>query len=142
MIKSRNIKIKKNEKKGPISVTIASIVCLYIIFVKAYKICYDFDNGYFDMTILATDLIIQLSCVLILYSFWMKKQINIKYKFICSFVILGAFFVQLFTGLFTFLSSYPRVDQIQSVWLVHVPNLLSLIILVYTLIAYCFRSRP
>lgn len=136
------MKIETIKRTRSISVTVSSIVCLYVLFVKAYKICYDIYNRYFDIIILVTDLVILISCILILYSLWKKKRIIIKYRFIYSLVILCAIFIQIFLGLFTFLASDPRINQFQLAWLVHVPNILSLIILVYTLVAYCFPSRP
>ena len=127
-----------------ILVAVSSIICLYVFGVKAYTICYDIYNGYFDITIFVTCLVIQLSCILILVSLFVKKivlNLNTWNKFICSLIIAGAIYIQLFVGLWAFLSKSPEVDQIQSVWLVDIPNLLSIIILIYTLIAICSRSR-
>ena len=140
-----NLKIETIERMRSFLVIVSSIICLYVFGVKAYAICYDIYNGYFDITIFVTYLVIQLSCILILVSLLVKKDLvlslSIWNKFICSLIIAGAIYIQLFVGLWVFLSKSPEVNQIQSVWLVDIPNLLSIILPIYTLMAICSRSR-
>lgn len=70
------------------------------------------------------------SCVYLPILIWKKGQ-KIKYKTILFLFLLISIILQIYVGLFDFLSKDPSVNQQKVLWVLDIPNLLSVVIMGY-----------
>ena len=108
--------------------TSSSIVCLYVIMAKIYALLYYVFYHKCDLPVLIADLTIVCACVLLLLVIW-RKTTNVRCKTIWCILISGALFIQIFNGLFNYLTKSSSVNQKLVLWSFEIPNLLSVLIL-------------
>ena len=111
----------------------ATIICLYVLLSKAYELGYYLVKRNYDIPVLLSSLIIIFSCVLIpLYSWRIVK--TIRHKLCLLLFSIGSLYVQLYVGIYVFLSKGTNSIQHRFLWSVDVSNLLSIIILIAVII--------
>jgi hypothetical protein len=110
-----------------------TVICLYIFSTKLYATIYNLVNNRCDWVIYFADLITICSSVVLSLLLW-KKINKIKYKIIWILLLSASIFVQTFVGLFSYLSKDPRINQIKVLWLFDMPNLLSILVMIFLLV--------
>lgn len=109
------------------------LICLYVFSAKMYATISDIINYKFDIVVNFADLI-TIGSTLILPWLFGQKTNNIKYKIIWSLLLIVSVLIQIFVGLFSYLSKDPRIDQVKTFWTFDIPNLLSLFIMIFLII--------
>ena len=112
---------------------IITLMCLYVFIAQTYAVFRFFSRHKRDYSILFADLVVLCACVLLILYFW-GKNMKIKYTLVWSLVLLGSIIMQIYSGLFDLLTQSPMVDQNMALWIYDVPNLLSVILLIITMI--------
>ena len=112
--------------------TIITLICLYVFGAKTYAVFCFFSRQMCDYAILLADVVVLCACVLLVLSCW-GKNMRIKYPLVWNLILLGAVVLQIISGVFNFLIKSPMVDQNMVLWVYDVPNLMSVILLVITM---------
>lgn len=112
---------------------IITLMCQYVFLAKMYAVFCFFTRHKCDYAILFADLIVLCACVLLIL-FFCGKNMNIKYPSVWNLILLGSVIVQMYSSLFNFLIKSPMVDQHMVLWVYDMPNLLSVLLLVITMI--------
>ena len=108
-------------------------ISVYVFIAKIYIIWYYFSVRNFDVPILLCNFIILGSCILLLLMIW-DRIIKIRYKILIIIPLFFTVFIQLFWGLFEFLSKNPNANHQKILWLFDIPNLLSILVMVFLMI--------
>lgn len=106
------------------------IVCLYVSIAKLYVTIFYIVNERLDAPVQFVDFFVFCSCVYLPILIWKKGQ-KIKYKTIFFLFLLISIILQIYVGLFDFLSKDPSVNQQKVLWVLDIPNLLSVVIMGY-----------
>ena len=110
-----------------------TFMCLYVFLAKTYAVIHYFSHHKCDFPILFADMVVLCVCVFLVLLVW-RKNIKIKYTLVWNLLSLGAIIIQIYNGLFDFLTKSPMVDQNMVLWIYDVPNLLSVFLLIITMI--------
>lgn len=105
-------------------------VCLYVSIAKIYVTIFYIANKRLDIVVQFVDFIIFCSCVYLLILI-RKRRHEIKYKTIFFLCLLISIILQIFIGLFDFLTRDPSVNHQRILWAFDIPNLLSVVIMGY-----------
>lgn len=106
------------------------IVCLYVSIAKLYVSIFYIVNKHLDAPVQFVDFFVFCSCVYLPILIWKKGQ-KIRYNTIFSVFLLISIILQIYVGLFDFLSKDPSVNQQKVLWALDIPNLLSVVIMGY-----------
>ncbi|WP_348768704.1 hypothetical protein [uncultured Bacteroides sp.] len=106
------------------------IVCLYVSIAKLYVSIFYICNKRLDAPVQFVDFFVFCSCVYLPILIWKKGQ-KIRYNTIFSVFLLISIILQIYVGLFDFLSKDPSVNQQKVLWALDIPNLLSVVIMGY-----------
>lgn len=106
------------------------IVCLYVSIAKLYVSIFYICNKRLDAPVQFVDFFVFCSCVYLPILIWKKEQ-KIRYNTIFSVFLLISIILQIYVGLFDFLSKDPSVNQQKVLWALDIPNLLSVVIMGY-----------
>lgn len=106
------------------------IVCLYVSIAKLYVSTFYIVNKHLDAPVQFVDFFVFCSCVYLPILIWKKGQ-KIRYNTIFSVFLLISIILQIYVGLFDFLSKDPSVNQQKVLWALDIPNLLSVVIMGY-----------
>lgn len=106
------------------------IVCLYVSIAKLYVSIFYIANKHLDTPVQFVDFFVFCSCVYLPILIWKKGQ-KIRYNTIFSVFLLISIILQIYVGLFDFLSKDPSVNQQKVLWALDIPNLLSVVIMGY-----------
>lgn len=106
------------------------IVCLYVSIAKLYVSIFYISNKHLDAPVQFVDFFVFCSCVYLPILIWKKGQ-KIRYNTIFSVFLLISIILQIYVGLFDFLSKDPSVNQQKVLWALDIPNLLSVVIMGY-----------
>ena len=110
-----------------------TFMCLYVFIAKSYAGIHFFSHYKCDFPILFADMVVLCACVFLVLLVWGKK-IKIKYSQVWNLLSLGSIIIQIYCGLFNFLTKSQMVDQYMIIWIYDVPHLLSVFLLVITMI--------
>lgn len=105
-------------------------ICLYVLIAKIYLTVYYLINAQYDIAIHFVNFIVICSCIY-LPIIIMQKTYSLKYRSIWLLISLIAIILQLFVGLFDYLSRDVRTDTSQVLWYFDLPNLLSVFVVGY-----------
>jgi len=106
------------------------IVCLYVSIAKLYVSIFYIVNKRLDAPVQFVDFFVFCSCVYLPILIWKKGQ-KIRYNTIFFLFLLISIILQIYVGLFDFLSKDPSVNQQKVLWALDIPNLLSVVIMGY-----------
>lgn len=106
------------------------IVCLYVSIAKFYVSIFYIVNKRLDIPVQFVDFIVICSCVYLPILIWKKVQ-RIKFETIFFLFLLISIILQIYIGLFDFLSKDPSVNQQKVLWALDIPNILSVVIMGY-----------
>ena len=110
-----------------------TFVCLYVFIAKTFVVVYRFFHHKCDYPIVFADMVVLGACVLLALFLW-KKDTKIKYTMVWGLFLMGSLIMQIYSGLFHFLTKSPMVDQNMVLWIFDIPNLLSVFLLAITMI--------
>lgn len=119
--------MKKNYK---ISI---NIICLYVSITKIYVLLYNVINKKNDPSIFFVDLAVLCSCIFLSLLLWTNIK-KIKYKIIWIILLVISIFLQIFIGLFDYLSRDINITSTKALYLFDIPNFLSIFIMMFLLI--------
>lgn len=106
------------------------IVCLYVSIAKLYVSIFYIVNKRLDAPVQFVDFFVFCSCIYLPILIWKKGQ-KIRYNTIFFLFLLISIILQIYVGLFDFLSKDPSVNQQKVLWALNIPNLLSVVIMGY-----------
>lgn len=107
-----------------------NIICLYVSITKIYVLLYNVINKKNDPSIFFVDLTVLCSCILLSVLLWTNIK-KIKYKIIWMSVLTISIFLQIFIGLFDYLSRDINITSTKTLYLFDIPNLLSIFIMMF-----------
>ena len=110
-----------------------TFMCLYVFITKTYVVIYYFIRHKNDFPLLFADLIVLCACILLVLFIWRKNK-KIKCTVVWNPLLMGSVIIQIYSGLFNFLTKSQMVDQNKVLWIYDIPYLLSFFILLITLI--------
>lgn len=119
--------MKKNYK------ILINIICLYVSITKIYVLLYNVINKKNDPSIFFVDLTVLCSCIFLSLLLWTNIK-KIKYRIIWIILLVISIFLQIFIGLFDYLSRDINITSTKALYLFDIPNLLSIFIMMFLLI--------
>lgn len=116
------------------------ITCLYVFIAKIYVTSYYIINQRLDIAVQFVNIVVLCSCVYLSIAIWRETRM-IKYKIIWIIALFFSIIIQLFYGLFDYLSRDVNIDKSKVLYLFDLPNLLSVAILGYTIMIIVSKKR-
>lgn len=112
---------------------LGSLVCLYILVAKTFALLFYLNRHNYDIPLLLANCLVICICIYTIFVFWRGKT-NIKFKAIWCILIAGSLFIQIYSGLFDYLTRTPAVNPQKLFWIYDLPNLLTVFLLLVSLL--------
>lgn len=110
-----------------------TLFCLYVFIAKIYAIAYHIINHLSDLVVYFVDLMAIVCSIILPFLFWRKIK-KIKYGIIWVLFLIVSIFLQIFIGLLNYLSKDSRIDQTEIFWTFDIPNVLSILIMMLSVV--------